>query len=93
MDNISIKQNRLRRYDLLFMRRFYLTILGLSYLEPSLITSILGVIIRGTKNKRHARNLHFYLNNLKGLMYKQSLPLIGLKFKVAGRLGGRMRKS
>lgn len=53
----------------------------------------MGVIIRTTKNKRHFRNLYFYFNRIKSFLFKQSLPLLGFKCKVAGRLGGRMRKS
>jgi len=29
----------------------------------------------------------------KIIFYKQTIPLIGFKFKIAGRLGGRLRKS
>jgi len=58
---------------------------------------LLMVYIRGlvkyTKNKRHISNLLHFFKFVKHIYSKQVVPLAGFKFRIAGRLGGRLRKS
>jgi len=70
-----------------------LTLICFNFFKSDLLALYLGDIVKKTKNKRHVRNLYSAFNIIRPIFNKQLIPLSGFKFKIAGRLGGRLRKS
>lgn len=51
------------------------------------------MVIKKTKNKKHIKNLIDFFSGIKIIFEKKIIPISGLKFKIAGRLGGKLRKA
>lgn len=73
-------------------QKLYLVLLSFLFLKANILTSYINIIIKKTRNKKHVKNLIMFFNNIKMLFEKQIISLFGLKFKIAGRLGGKLRK-
>lgn len=81
----------LKTYSL--KQKFYVIFLGFIFLKANLINTYINTIIKKTKNKKHIKNLILFFKYIKIIFDNQFIPLEGLKFKITGRLGGKLRKS
>lgn len=62
--------------------------------SPQLLTNAITIILRKTRKKNHIRNVLSFLFFIKNLFNNQSLvSFIGFRFKVSGKLSGKLRKS
>jgi hypothetical protein len=73
-------------------QKFYIILLSFYFFKSHILNKYLVILIKKTKNKKHTKNLIIFLNYVKILFDKQLIPLTGFKFKIAGRLGGKLRK-
>jgi hypothetical protein len=62
-------------------------------LKASVLTTYISLIIKKTKNKKHINTLVAFFKSFNIIFLKQVLPISGLKFKIAGRLNGKLRKN
>ena len=74
-------------------QKFYIVFLSFFFFKTKILALYLTNIIKKTKNKKHTKNLIIFFSNLKILFEKQFICIYGIKFKIAGRLGGKLRKS
>ena len=74
-------------------QKFYLILLSFLFFKTQILNTYLNLLIKKTKNKKHIKNLIFFFNELRLLFEKQFVCISGLKFKIAGRLGGKLRRS
>ena len=73
--------------------KFYLVFLSLAFFKASILTNFINILIKKTKNKKHVNNLSLFFESLKIIFEKQFVAISGLKFKISGRLNGKLRKS
>lgn len=74
-------------------QKFYLLLLSLYFFKTSLLTTYISLIIKKTKNKKHINTLIAFFKSFNIIFLKQILPISGLKFKIVGRLNGKLRKN
>lgn len=74
-------------------QKFYLVLLSFFFFKAKILTSYLALLVKKTKNKKHIKNLIFFFHSLRTLFVKQFICIYGLKFKISGRLGGKLRRS
>ena len=67
--------------------------LSFFFFKAFILTLYIRTLIQKTKNKKHIQTLIVFFNLLKILFDKQLIPIYGFKFKIAGRLGGKLRKA
>ena len=75
-----------------FKQKLYVISLSFLFLKGDILLSYIHNIIKKTKNKKHIKNLLFFFRELKIIFKMQYIPIYGLKFRIAGRLGGKLRK-
>lgn len=73
-------------------QKLYIISLSFLFLKGSILLSYIHNIIKKTKNKKHIKNLLLFFRELKIIFKMQYIPIYGLKFRIAGRLGGKLRK-
>ena len=74
-------------------QRFFIILLSFMFFNSSILTSYLNNVIKNVKDKKHVHILTFFFKKVNTLFLQQIIPLSGLKFKIAGRLNGKLRKS
>lgn len=75
-----------------FKQKLYIISLSFLFLKGYIILYYIHNIIKKTKNKKHIKNLLHFFKELKMIFRMQYIPIYGLKFRIAGRLGGKLRK-
>lgn len=71
----------------------YILLIAFIFNKSNIINLFVANIIKNTKNKKHIKNLIFFINIVKLLFEKQFISFTGYKFFIAGRLNGKLRKS
>lgn len=74
-------------------QKLYLIFLSLIFFKSNILNIYISLIIKKTKNKKHTKNLIIFFCFLKSILDKKFIPIQGLKFKISGRLGGKLRKA
>ena len=74
-------------------QRFIIIILSFMFFNAGILTTYLNNIITNLKNKKHIHTITFFFEKLRLTFLQQIVPLSGIKFKLAGRLNGKLRKS
>lgn len=73
-------------------QKLYIINLSFLFLKGNILLYYIHNIIKKTKNKKHIKNLLTFFKELKIIFKMQYIPIWGLKFRIAGRLGGKLRK-
>lgn len=81
----------LKKYFL--KQKLYIISLSFIFFKGEIILSYIHNIVKKTKNKKHLKNLFLFFQEVKTTFKTQYIPLYGFKFRIAGRLGGKLRKS
>jgi len=80
-------------YNTKQIQKIFLIFISFLFLKASILNMYISTIVKKTKNKKHIKNLILFFSNLKIIFDKQFIPLLGLKFKISGRLDGKLRKA
>jgi len=81
------------KYNSIQIQKVFIIFISFLFVKSSLLNNYINIIIKKTKNKKHIKNLIVFFSSLKLIFDKQFVPLLGLKFKIAGRLDGKLRKA
>lgn len=73
-------------------QKLYIINLSFLFLKGRILLHYINSIIKKTKNKKHIKNLLNFFRELKIIFKMQYIPICGFKFRIAGRLGGKLRK-
>lgn len=73
-------------------QKLYIINLSFLFLKGSILLYYIHNIIKKTKNKKHIKTLLIFFREVKLIFKMQYIPICGFKFRIAGRLGGKLRK-
>ena len=94
MDGISYFPFKFKqKQNSVFIEKLFIIFLSFIFTKSYILNTYIDLIVRKTKNKKHIKSLVLFFSNLKIIFNKQFVPLLGLKFKIAGRLDGKLRKA
>lgn len=92
-DGILYFPFKFKQQNFLFLQKLFIILISFVFAKSSILNNYIDLIVKKTKNKKHIKNLVLFFSNLKILFTKQFVPILGLKFKIAGRLDGKLRKA
>ena len=94
MDGISYIPFKFKqKQNSVFTEKLFIILLSFIFNKSFILNTYIDLIVRKTKNKKHIKSLVIFFSNLKVIFNKQFVPILGLKFKIAGRLDGKLRKA
>ena len=73
-------------------QKLYIISLSFMFFKGSILLHLIHSIVKKTKNKKHIKNLLLFFKEIKILYNMQYISLDSFKFRIAGRLGGKLRK-
>lgn len=74
-------------------QRLYLVYLSFLFFKASILNFYINILIKEIKDKKHINVIKLLFDNIKVLFEQQMIPIAGIKFQIAGRLNGKLRKS
>jgi hypothetical protein len=74
-------------------QRIYLIYLSFIFLKASILNVYINILVKEIKDKKHINVIRGFFDNIKILFQQQFIPISGIKFQIAGRLNGKLRKS
>ena len=75
------------------IQKIFIILISFIFVKANILNTYIITILKKTKNKKHIKNLVSFFSGLKIIFEKQMIPLLGLKFRIAGRLDGKLRKA
>lgn len=79
--------------NLIAKQRLYVVLLSFMFLKSFVLNSYIAILIKEIKDKKHITVIKRLFESIKALFLQQFVPLLGIKFQIAGRLNGKLRKS
>ena len=74
-------------------QKLFIVLISFIFTKSYILNNYINLILKKTKNKKHIKNMILFFSSLKIIFDKQFVPINGIKFKIAGRLNGKLRKA